>query len=536
MNLLLVTVDTLRADRLGCYGHEAAETEVIDRLAERGLLFEDASTTATTTLPAHVSLLSGRWVHEHGVDSNNDTVPSSLSLLPDTLAAAGYATAAFVSGRPLARHTGLATHFGVYDDAFPDALGGTRFPSERRAAHTVDVATDWLTAADEPFFVWVHLYDPHAPRTPERSAADPYDAELRDVDAAVEDLLDALQVRGLSDHTAIVLVADHGEGLGDHGEETHGVFLYQETVRVPLIVAAPGIAPARRTDPVSVVDVAPTLLGLAAVDGPALSGTSLLHPAQSDRILHASTVHGWERYGWAPLRALRRGSTKAIDAPRREVYDLAVDAAELEPLKASSSHGLFVDLPAPAATSDGDVDPELAAQLVALGYAASSPIDVENAPDPKDRARWLPAMDQAGAALHEGRPADAERLLRPVVKADPNNPAALNDLGMALARLGRGPEAVEVLQRAVERTPTDATVWTNLGYAAGVAGDLATARAAYEQAARLAPSFAVPCLNRAALELRAGDRAAARRWVDEALKRDPHLAEAVALRAELGAP
>jgi arylsulfatase A-like enzyme/Flp pilus assembly protein TadD len=535
MNLLLVTIDTLRADRLGCYGYDAADTDAIDGLAERGVLFEDASTTATTTLPAHVSLLSGRWVHEHGVDSNNDVVPRSLPLVSDTLASAGYATAAFVSGRPLARHAGLASHFGHYDDTFPDALGGTRFPSERRAAHTVDAATEWLTVAEEPFFAWVHLYDPHAPRTPTLPAADPYDAEVRDVDAAVGDLLAALQVRGLTDNMAIVLVADHGESLGAHGEETHGVFLYQETLRVPLIVAAPGVSPSRRTDPVSVVDVAPTLLGLAAAGGPASSGASLLHAAPSDRILYASTVHGWERYGWAPLQALRRGSVKAIEAPRREVYDLAVDSAEQKPSRSSSSHGLFSLLPestvAPAAT-----DPELAAQLVALGYAASAPLDPEAAPDPKDHARWLPAMEQAGAALHEGRPADAERLLRPVVKADPNNPAALNDLGMALARLGRGAEAVEILQRAVERTPTDATVWTNLGYAAGVEGDLPTARAAYEQAAALAPSFAVPCLNRAALELRAGDRVAARRWVDEALKRDPHMAEAVALRAELGAP
>jgi hypothetical protein len=531
LDLVLVTVDTLRADHLGCYGGDA--TPHIDALAARGVVFDQASTTAPTTLPAHASLLSGRWVHTSGVDSNTDVVTHALRLVPDTLRDAGWATAGFVSGRPLARHSGLASHFGIYDDTLPDVLGGTRVPAERRAARTVDAATAWLASAPEPFFLWVHLYDPHAPHTPTRSDGDPYAAEIRDVDDAVGRLLAALAARGVADHTAVVLVADHGEGLGDHGEETHGVLLYEETVHVPLIVAVPGATARRRGEPVSVVDVAPTLAALAGVPAPAGDGIDLLGSLPPERTLHAATVHGWERFGWAPLRAVRKGSLKVIDAPRREVYELTRDPRERKPLP-SGGEELVAALP-PSTLIPSTADPELAAALVALGYAASSPSDPEGAPDPKDRVVWLAPMDAAGKALHEGRPADAVKLLRPVVAADPTNPAALNDLGMALARTGEGTEAVAVLRRAVERTPSDATVWTNLGYAAGVAADLPTARAAFEEAARLAPTFAVPCLNRATLELRAGDRAAARRWVDAALARDPHLAEALELRATLDA-
>jgi Tfp pilus assembly protein PilF len=531
LDLVLVTVDTLRADHVGCYG--GAPTPHVDLLCARGVVFEQATTTAPTTLPAHVSLLSGQWVHTDGVDSNTDVVPRGLRLLPDTLRDAGWATAAFVSGRPLAGPSGLSAHFATYDDTFPDALGGTRSPAERRAGNTVAAANQWIATAPEPFFLWVHFYDPHAPRTPTHVGGDPYEGEIQDVDEAVGRLLDALAARGVADHTAVVVVADHGEGLGDHGEETHGVLLYEETVHVPLVVAVPGATPRRRVEPVSVVDVAPTLAALAGVPFPSAVGVDLMGAIPSDRMLHAATQHGWERYGWAPLRAVRQGSLKVVDAPRREVFDLAKDPKERRP-SSTGGDALFAALPASGPTTSS-TDPELAAALVALGYAASSPTDPAGAPDPKDRVTLLAPMESAAEALHENRPDDAVKLLRPVVAADPTNPAALNDLGMALARTNKGAEAVEMLKRAVERTPADATVWTNLGYAAAVAGDLPTARAAYDEATRLAPTWAVPCLNRATLELRAGDRAAARRWVDEALSRDPHLAEAQTLKATLDA-
>jgi choline-sulfatase len=519
LDLVLVTVDTLRADRLGCYGHAPAATPQLDALAARGLLFLDASTTAPTTLPAHTSLLSGDWVHAHGVDSNHDTVPSTLQLLPDRLSRAGYATAAFVSGSPLGRWSALPSHFQVYDDARPDSLG-SRYPPERRAQHTVQAAVKWLQSAHEPFFLWVHLYDPHLPYTTT------YDAEVAAVDSAVGELLSALRGR----QAAVVVVSDHGEGMGEHGEAEHGIFLYQATVRVPLIVSAPGLLPARRTEPVSVVDVAPTLLALAGLPED-LPGLDLRGPIPRDRVLHASTTHGWERYGWAPLAAVRRGSFKAIDAPRPELYDLAVDAAERH--DRFPGDGSWTALfPARPGSSD-PAQGELAQQLIALGYAASEPAPTESAPDPKDKIVLLPKLEAASAALHAGRPAEVEVLLKSVLASDPGNPAALNDLGMAQIQLEKYPQAVSTLRRATERSPHDSRVWNNLGLAARRAGDLAQARSAYARSAELDPTFAVPCYNRATLELDAGDEAEAARWVDEALRRDPRMAEAKALRGRL---
>jgi choline-sulfatase len=523
LNLLLVTVDTLRADHVGCYGGPA--TPAIDALAARGLVFEDATTTAPTTLPAHTSILSGQWVHVHGVDGNSDRAPATLSLVADRLAGAGYRTGAFVSGRPLARASGLAEHFQSYDDQLPDALGGNEFPAERRADRTVAAARRWLGDAQGPFFLWVHLYDPHLPYTP--TAGSGYDAEIADVDRALGQLLGAVDPAT----TAVVFVADHGEGLGDHGEPTHGVFLYQATVRVPLVVAAPGVSPARRTEPVSAVDIAPTLLAMAGLPE-SLPGQDLRGPVPRERVLYALTVHGWERYGWAPLQAIRQGPRKAIDAPRDELYDLARDPAEAKNL----APGWFPGFPALPKGGGDALDPALAEQLVALGYAVAEPEPGGDAPDAKDRARFLPALEGGSAALHRGKPAEAERLLRPVVAGDPTNPAAHNDLGMALVRLGRPAEAAPILRRATELSPRDAMIWTNLGYAAAASGDLATARTAYSTAADLSPTFAAPCLNRAALEYRAGDLAAAKRWVDEALRRDPKLPEARALAAKITAP
>lgn len=522
MNLLLITVDTLRPDHLGCYG-STAPTPTIDALCARSLVFDDATATAPTTLPSHVSILAGSWVHTTGIDSNNDTVPPSLALVSDHLAAAGYHTAAFVSGRPVARSSGLGSHFQTFDDRLPDALGGGEFPPERRAAGTVAAAVEWLAVDHSPFFLWVHLYDPHLPYTATAGAS--YDAEVADVDRAVRTLLSAVP-----HDTATVLVADHGESLGEHGERTHGVFLYQSTLRVPLLVNAPGLPPRRRSEPVSTVDIAPTLLRLANLPEN-LPGVDLRGPIPTDRLLYSGTIHGWERYGWAPLQAIRLGRRKAIDAPQPEVYDVVADPAERTRLVDPSFAGRFP--PATAAETNSALDPTLAAQLVALGYAASEPATRTDAPDPKDRIALLPALEAASRALYENRPAEAERLLRPVVTADPTNPAAHNDLGMALIRLNRPTDAMTVLRRATELSPRDPMIWTNLGFAATQSKDLATARRAYQTAADLAPTFAAPCLNRAMLEYRAGDLSAARRWVNEALARDPNLAEARALDAQL---
>jgi arylsulfatase A-like enzyme/Tfp pilus assembly protein PilF len=523
IDVLLVTIDTIRADHVGCYGSSAGATPNLDALAARGVVFVDATTPAPLTLPAHVSILSGQWVHVHGVESNSSRVPAELALFPDQLAAAGWTTGAFTSGRPVAGSTGLAAHFTTYDDARPDSLGGPRYPPERRAAETAAAASAWLETAKEPFFGWVHFYDPHEPFTPSSAGGDPYDGEIRDADAGLGALLAALQKRGVADRTLIVALGDHGEGLGDHGEPHHGVLLYQPTVRVPLIVAGPGVVPARRADPVASVDVAPTILGRADLPyaGP---GVDLLGPPKADRVLFSQASLGHERYGWAALQSVRRGPLVYVAAPRPESYDVVKDPGEKHDLGDLSLAGLV-----PPATAAVESAPS--AELVALGYAA--PDAATGGPDPKDRIQWLAPLEHAADAVAGGRFDVAIALLQPIVRGDPTNPAAANDLGMALSRTGHAREAVAVLQTAAKLAPADPTIEVNLGYAAAAAGDLATARVAYERAASLDPTFPAPCLNRAMLELRAGDRVAAARWLAEALARDPTMPEALALKREL---
>jgi len=538
-DLLLVTIDTLRADHLGCYGHVPSVSPNIDDLARNAVVFEDATTASPLTLPSHTTMFSGLPVPRHGVRVNADVVGEDVPLLVDRLRAEGYRSAAFVSGSPLAAEAGLAPHFDHYDDHRPDQPGGARFPPERRAAETASAAAEWIRAAPEPFFAWVHFFDPHAPYTPPDGweGDEPYDGEVAAADAGVGVVLRAVEERGAADRTVVVLAGDHGEALGDHGELTHGVFLYQATTRVPLMVRAPGVAAARSDRVVGLVDLAPTLLALAGVPDPSLPGVDLLSDGSVPRAepLVSVTDHAHQRFGWAALSAVRQGSYKYIEAPRSELYDLATDPGETKNLVVEQSNRL-VDLRALLAavttgaeegTGTAVLDPERAGELLALGYvAAPAEPTTGTGPDPKDRVHVLPAMEVAARAIYEGRYEDARVALEPVVEKDPTNPAAWNDLGIALNELGRHDDAVGAFREALEATPKDASLWNNLGQAEVRAGRPEAARDAYAEAARISPGFAAPCVNLAVLEYRAGNAAAARKWAEEALRREPGMKEA----------
>ncbi|MCA9493807.1 MAG: sulfatase-like hydrolase/transferase [Myxococcales bacterium] len=522
LDLLLVTLDTVRADHLGAYGGTAT-TPAIDALAAKGVVFDDASTTAPLTLPAHTSILTGRELADTGVRSNHDQVPATLPTGVERLAAAGYHTAAFTSGRPVARDTGLTRTFEQVDDARPDALAGQRAPAERRGSATVAAAVAWWKATEGPRFAWVHLYDAHTPWTPTQGKG--YDAELADVDRALGELLTAV-----GPQVAVVVVGDHGEGLGTRGEAEHGVFLYQPTVRVPLVVSVPG-QPARPVaTPVSVIDVMPTLLRAAGLPED-LPGLDLLGPIPGDRRLVAETDFPFERYGWAPLRMVRQSTVKAIDAPEPELYDLRLDPWETRPQPGAEV--LLDDLPPRVVRSARQEDAERARELAALGYVSGPVSTVAEPPDPKARAKLLPKLDQAQDAVFAGDHARAVRLLEVIVAEDPTNPAAHNDLGLSLQAMGDYERALVALARAAELAPDDAAIWSNVGVSAGRLGRLDDARRAYERAAKLAPTNAAPCVNRAALELRAGEREEARRWAEEALRREPGMQPALDVLGQL---
>jgi len=348
LNVLLVTVDTLRADALGSYGDRQAATPVLDRLAAAGVRFERARAHNVVTLPSHANILSGRYPFEHGLrDNAGYRFPAGLDTLATLLKVRGYRTGAFVSAFPLDSRFGLDRGFDVYDDRLgdPERVASLRM-TERPGTETVAAARSFLTAdPDRPWFCWVHLYEPHAPYEPPamlaaRFAEAPYKGEVAAADAALGPLLEPLLSQGPDGRTLVVLTSDHGESLGEHGEKTHGVFAYESTLRVPLILFAPALfGPRAVADPVRQVDILPTVLeAVAAPLPPGLPGRSLLASAGGQPLAPAASyfeaLTAAATRGWAPLHGIVRSERKYIRLPLPELYELAADPAERSNLAA----------------------------------------------------------------------------------------------------------------------------------------------------------------------------------------------------------
>ncbi|MFQ5791363.1 MAG: sulfatase, partial [Acidobacteriota bacterium] len=340
VNVLLITIDTLRADRVGCYGYAAPTTPHIDSMAEEGVVFEKAIAQAPVTLPSHASLLTGTYPPTHGVRDNVTYQLSEASLtLAEVLEKQGYETAAFIGAFPLHRRFGLGQGFSHYDDRVGsqrEAAAG--FFAERRAEAVVDAALEGLgRVKSRPFFYWVHLFDPHVPYDPPSPVRerfrDSYDGEVAYVDSQVGRLLQGLERARLSDETLIVLTSDHGESLGDHGERTHGFFIYDTTMHVPLILRHPSLGRPRRVDgQVRSVDIMPTVLDLLQVPVPREVQGESLRPALAgepfDRPAYTESYVPLVNFHWSPLRGLRYQGWKYIEAPRPELYDLSRDPDE----------------------------------------------------------------------------------------------------------------------------------------------------------------------------------------------------------------
>lgn len=341
-NLVIVTLDTTRPDRLGCYGNREIQTPNLNRLAAGGVIFSNAIATAPTTLPSHASILTGLYPHRHGARSNAlYRLGTGQQTLAEILSENGYDTAAFVSSFVLDARFGLDQGFGVYDDE-SNPPSGFMGSSERRADETTGRAVRWLGGERSgPFFLWVHYYDPHAPHQPPAPFAqryDPlYDGEIAFVDQQLGRLLEAVATANARE-TFVVVAADHGEALGEHGEWAHGYLLQEATLRIPLILYAPrGLAGgAHVATRVSQVDLMPTILsalGIAVPEG--LDGVDLLAPSRPGRALLAEAMEGHEHYGWAPLAAIYQGALKYVEGPQPELYDLARDPLERRDLFAA---------------------------------------------------------------------------------------------------------------------------------------------------------------------------------------------------------
>ena len=531
-NLLLVTLDTLRADRLGCYGRANAETPALDGLAARGVRFDQAQSAVPLTLPSHATILSGLLPPRHGLRENGrGSLPADVATLATRLSAAGYRTGAFVGAFVLDHRYGLARGFDRYDDEVPRR--GSALEAERPGSQVVDRALAWLAempsttsdaaagaASKKPFFGWVHLYDAHAPYEPpepfrSRHAGDPYGGEVAAVDAQVARLLAALERRGEAARTLVVIAGDHGESLGEHGEPTHGLLLYQSTLRVPLLLAAPGVlAPRVVRQPVGLADLAPTVAALLGqplqppdattpLDGRDLSAALLAGGEPSPADLYAESRYP-ATFGWSPLVALRRqqlkyvAATTAKPAGSAELYDLATDPGESRDLRAERRRDAATLARALAAldtqlarhqreAAPADADAESRARLQALGYVAPAGTSRGGERQPKDAVHLFRAFEAAQAAAQQGNLAAAAALLKPLLAEDPGNPVFRMSYARTLRDQGRFEAALPYYREAAALSPADPQVWYELATTLQQAGHAAEARAALEETLRHDP-------------------------------------------------
>ncbi|HXV77504.1 MAG TPA: sulfatase-like hydrolase/transferase [Candidatus Polarisedimenticolaceae bacterium] len=467
-NVLLVTLDTTRADRLGCYGGEWVETPALDALAASGVVFAEAVTVAPVTAPSHASMLTGLYPPSHGLRTNGQFRLDERRLtLAELLRSRGYQTAAFVSAFVLDHRFGLDQGFELYDDAVrPKTRVGPEEIQERSATEVTDAALGWLgrRTADRPFFAWVHYFDAHVPYAPPLEFAArypnrPYAGEIAYVDSQLGRLVAALDEQGLRERTLIFVIGDHGESLGDHGELTHGFFVYDSVMRVPFIVSAPALFAGPRVvdDAVaSVVDLLPTVADMLGIDEiPPLDGSSLLRGGGStERAVYMESMNPYFDHGWSPLMALRGASDKYIRAPRAEYYRLDADPAEQDNLvgRAPAGVGRSIDRRASAlgemlerwpsverAADDAiPLDPESLARLQSLGYVGGLPDgDEATFADPKDKIGEYERFQRASFLASTGREHEALAILEELIAAAPDDRLVLDQLAQANVFLGR---------------------------------------------------------------------------------------------------
>jgi choline-sulfatase len=468
--VLIISIDTLRADHLPAYGYQSVQTPHIDQFRRDAILFQNAWSHVPLTLPSHVSILTGELPPDNGV-RNNIGFPfdaAAHETIPSLLRKHGYSAGAAVSAYVLRAATGLGKAFDFYDDKVEVRGGESQGQSQRPGAATTAIAEQWIEKQGaHPFFFLLHLYEPHAPYDPPepyRSRyALPYDGEIATADAIVGGFIDFLKARNLYDRAVIILLSDHGEGLSEHGEAEHGIFLYREDLHVPLLLKLPGNAQAGSTikAPAALIDVLPTVASLTGIQAPALRGASLLElDHYPPRSLYAESLYPRIHLGWSDLRSLVDAEHHLIRAPSAELYDMTRDPAEKTNIIESERRvyaGMRRELdtygsgmPAPAR-----IDPEEAKRLAALGYltspaaAGSGPL-----PDPKDRIGEIAEVTEAGRLEARGDYAGAIAGFQSVLKKNPG----LTDAWMLLAKTeekaGRYEEAIASYKHGIEAAPS----------------------------------------------------------------------------------
>jgi len=491
-DVYLITIDTLRADHVGCYGYRQVETPGLDALAADGVRFTQAFTHSPITNTSHITILTGLLPSVHGVTDFGVPLSPQHVTAAELLKKRGYQTAAFIGAVILDSSTlapGLDRGFDFYDNFPAKTETKQRWGRvERRGMEVVAHAESWFEKhRTGPHFVWVHLYDPHDPYEPpppfsEKYKGHLYNGEIAYADSAVAHWIAFLKKAGVYDNAIIVVTGDHGEGLGEHGEETHGLFLYDSTLHVPLILKTPAVAHHGTVIDAQVrtTDILPTILSATGVAAPAeLNGESLLplidEPAPASRELFGETDYPL-RWGWAPLRALRAENTKLIEAPRPELYDLQADPKELK------------NLYAPDVAKLQAMQAEMAKWKAKLPPPSNSGKRGETLPDPKDKIEVQNLLHNAMLASDDDRSSDARQFLEKALQLDGNSPTALRQLGELELAGGDFTKAAVHLKRACEVRPDDSTAAFELGEALEKSGDWPGARDALESSLKLAPS------------------------------------------------
>lgn len=545
-NIILITVDSTRADRMGFLGSSRGLTPSLDAVAKQALVFQHAYAQAPTTVASHATLLSGTYPQSHGAGEFGTPLPGSVPFLPDLLHAKGYRTAAFVGSILLDPKNGSAAGFDrgfdTYEAGFRRVPAGQKRPADQVIAR----AAAWLSRnPPAPFFLWVHLDDPHAPyQAPApfsaRYRSAPYDGEIAYADSAVGKLLAVLKTRHLYDDAVIVFASDHGEALGAHGEETHGVFLYDETIQVPLLLKLPQNPMAGQRVParVRLTDVAPTILEAAGLPVPSqMQGQSLLRIAKSspgsDQPVYARSDLPQRAFGWSVLESWRAGKYLYIRAPRPELYDLNADPGatrNLAPTSKATLDTIASQLDAfarrfsgAAAATDTQLSSSEMQKLASLGYVGvqkrvSGVTTTASGTDPKDKIAVANKVQSALLAVEDGQPEKAVPALQQAVAADSNMYLAQYALGAARVRQKQYAEAIPLLRKAIELMPDSAWAHFQMGVSLLATADFKTAATHLEIAVARLPKFADARVALANAYERAGRKDDARRERSEAAK------------------
>ena len=516
LNVVLVTIDTLRADRLSCSGYHEKLTPNLDRLAARGVLFENAVAQAPSTPPSHASMFTGTYPTVHQVrNAGGFALDKSHETLAEILEEKGWQTAAFVGSSVLDRVYGLNQGFQVYDDRMPKSAAGEE-PS-RRAGPVVDRAIQWLQnqSGQKPFFLWVHVYDPHAPHDPpqpfkRKYKKSPYDGEVAYTDRELGRLFDALDKKSPPERTLTAVLGDHGESLSEHGEYYHGVFLYDSTLRIPWIMAAPGIHAGQRIKTqVRTIDLLPTLVTLLGGKVPAAcQGVSLVPALEGEPIdatySYAEALYPKLNMGWAELRAVRTSRWKYVRAPRPELYDLERDPgekvnvidqhpAEAQMLGKELERIASLGPDAPEKVQTKTISAATERRLESLGYvSAGAPKYVSltgQGIDPKDRIHILKLMEESGSNQNTLTPEQRVRLLEKARKEDPTNPVIYYLLGQVYEKSQQPDRALEIYRTALRQKVTATNkIYARMGIIYGEQGRLDEAISAFEKTLEMDPT------------------------------------------------